>query len=121
MNSWHRLLLTFIASAFQKARLGAGSIVQQDCAPPYSQRLLSSSHSGISSNSTAPLYTLSASQALGLIKENAISVEEYALSLLQRIEERDGIIQAWTFLGRHLVPPLYLKNMERQANYRASY
>ncbi|KAF7518526.1 hypothetical protein G7054_g13426 [Neopestalotiopsis clavispora] len=98
MNSWHRLLLTFIASAFQKARLGAGSIVQQDCAPPYSQRLLSSSHSGISSNSTAPLYTLSASQALGLIKENAISVEEYALSLLQRIEERDGIIQAWTYL-----------------------
>jgi len=46
-----------------------------------------------------PLYVLTASQALDLLKSNTITVEEYAHSLLDRVKERDGLIKAWAFLG----------------------
>ena len=44
-------------------------------------------------------YLLTASQALDLLKNNTITVEEYARSLLSRIKERDGIVKAWAYLG----------------------
>ena len=42
----------------------------------------------------SPLYLLTASQALDLLKNNTITAEDYARSLLSRIKERDGIVKA---------------------------
>lgn len=50
----------------------------------------------------AKLHTLTATQALTLIKHNSITVEEYARALLRRIEERDSTVKAWTYLGAAL-------------------
>ncbi|KAH6994633.1 hypothetical protein EDB82DRAFT_502204 [Fusarium venenatum] len=47
----------------------------------------------------APMYKLTATHALELINNNTISVEEYAKSLLDRIEERDLAAKAWAYLG----------------------
>jgi len=44
------------------------------------------------------LYRLSANEILHEIKENGLSVEEYAKSLLHRIELRDADVQAWAYL-----------------------
>lgn len=44
------------------------------------------------------LYRLSATKVLKEIKENGLSVEEYAKSLLNRIEVRDAEVQAWAYL-----------------------
>ncbi|OBS25952.1 hypothetical protein FPOA_06485 [Fusarium poae] len=44
------------------------------------------------------LYKLTATHALELINSNTISVEAYAKSLLDRIEERDPIVKAWAYL-----------------------
>jgi hypothetical protein len=48
----------------------------------------------------APLYALSASQALDLLQNNTITVEQYACCLLDRVKERDGVIKAWAYLGK---------------------
>lgn len=45
------------------------------------------------------LYLLSATRILALLKQNTITVEDYAHSLLDRIDERDSIVKAWTYLG----------------------
>jgi hypothetical protein len=45
------------------------------------------------------LYNFSAIKVLELLKNDTITVEEYAGSLLQRIRERDSIIKAWAYLG----------------------
>ncbi|GKU08423.1 amidase [Fusarium langsethiae] len=45
-----------------------------------------------------PLYKLTATHALELINNNTISVEAYAKSLLDRIEERDPTVKAWAYL-----------------------
>ncbi|KAK4188447.1 amidase [Podospora australis] len=50
-----------------------------------------------------PLYLLTAGQALELLQNNAITVEKYARSLLQRINERDGTVKAWVHLDRQQV------------------
>ncbi|KAK4247278.1 amidase [Corynascus novoguineensis] len=50
-----------------------------------------------------PLYILTASQALDLLKNNTITVEEYARSLLCRIRERDDIVNAWAYLDVELI------------------
>lgn len=47
-----------------------------------------------------PIYALNASEALGLLKNNTITVEEYARSLLDRIKERDSTVNAWAYLGK---------------------
>ncbi|SMQ53068.1 unnamed protein product [Zymoseptoria tritici ST99CH_3D7] len=54
---------------------------------------------------TAPgkLHTLTATQALALIKNDSVSVEQYAEALLSRIEERDATVRAWTYLDKQLV------------------
>ena len=48
---------------------------------------------------SAKLYLLTATQVLALFKQNTITVEDYARSLLSRIEERDNTVKAWEFLG----------------------
>lgn len=45
------------------------------------------------------LYTLSAVQVLSLFRDNAITVEDYAKSLLARVESRDDTVKAWAYLG----------------------
>ncbi|PTD07630.1 Glutamyl-tRNA [Fusarium culmorum] len=49
------------------------------------------------------LYKLTATHALELINNNTISVEAYAKSLLDRIEERDSTVKAWAYLDPALV------------------
>lgn len=48
---------------------------------------------------TKNLYLLTATEILKLQKEGTVTVEEYAQSLLSRIEQRDGIVKAWQYLG----------------------
>lgn len=49
---------------------------------------------------TATPYILAATQVLDLLKNNTITVEEYARSLLDRVKERDSIVKAWAYLGK---------------------
>ncbi|KAI1772380.1 amidase signature enzyme [Hypoxylon cercidicola] len=44
------------------------------------------------------LHVLTAIQVLAQLKNNTITVEQYARSLLGRIEERDSIVKAWAYL-----------------------
>jgi len=53
----------------------------------------------MSSSSPNSLHSLTASQALQLLRSDTITAEEYARSLLERVQERDGTIKAWAFLG----------------------
>ncbi|MCJ1271071.1 hypothetical protein MMC22_010970 [Lobaria immixta] len=46
------------------------------------------------------LCSLTATQVLGLLKNNSITIEEYARALLIRIEQRDSTVKAWTYLGK---------------------
>lgn len=45
------------------------------------------------------LCMLTATQVLDMLKKDTITVEEYAVSLLDRIEERDSTVKAWVYLG----------------------
>jgi amidase len=47
---------------------------------------------------SSDLYRLTATEILTKIKDGDISVEEYAKSLLARIEARDDAVQAWAYL-----------------------
>lgn len=58
-----------------------------------------------------PLHLLSASQVVLLIRKNSLTVEEYALSLLARIKERDSTVGAWAYLGRNFVPIRYFLSL----------
>ncbi|KAG6988903.1 hypothetical protein G7Y79_00068g096020 [Physcia stellaris] len=49
------------------------------------------------------LYLLTATEVLALFRRNAISVEEYAGSLLGRIDDRDSTVKAWEYLDPELV------------------
>ncbi|KAH8803557.1 amidase signature domain-containing protein [Xylogone sp. PMI_703] len=53
--------------------------------------------------SPAKLYALSATQVLDLLRSDAITVEEYASSLLDRIGERDSVVRAWAFIDPQLI------------------
>jgi len=48
-------------------------------------------------------YYLTASQAVALMKDGSLSVEDYAKSLLSRIKARDEIVKAWAFLDPEFV------------------
>ncbi|CAG8949987.1 hypothetical protein HYFRA_00004319 [Hymenoscyphus fraxineus] len=51
-----------------------------------------------------PLYLLTAhTEILTLLKQNTITVESYAQSLLHHINDRDPIINAWTYLNPEIV------------------
>lgn len=43
-------------------------------------------------------YTLTASQALSLMRKGELKVEDYARSLLSRISQRDAQVKAWAHL-----------------------
>jgi Asp-tRNA(Asn)/Glu-tRNA(Gln) amidotransferase A subunit family amidase len=47
----------------------------------------------------ARMYALTATEALALMKNDTVTVEAYARALLDRIEERDDVVKAWTHLG----------------------
>jgi Asp-tRNA(Asn)/Glu-tRNA(Gln) amidotransferase A subunit family amidase len=44
------------------------------------------------------LYQLTATEVLAKIKSDEVTVEDYARSLLKRIEARDEAVQAWAYL-----------------------
>jgi Asp-tRNA(Asn)/Glu-tRNA(Gln) amidotransferase A subunit family amidase len=48
---------------------------------------------------SSDLYRLTATEILTKIKDSEVSVEEYAKSLLARIEARDDAVQAWAYLN----------------------
>ncbi|KAJ4215436.1 hypothetical protein NW759_009853 [Fusarium solani] len=52
---------------------------------------------------TSSPYKLTATQVLELLKNNAITVEAYARSLLNRIKENDGTVKVWAHLDLDLV------------------
>ena len=49
------------------------------------------------------LYQLTATEVLAKIKSGESTVEDYAPSLLQRIETRDEAVQAWAYLDAEYV------------------
>ncbi|KAF2425571.1 amidase signature enzyme [Tothia fuscella] len=49
------------------------------------------------------LWALTATEVLSPIKEDRFTVEDYAKSLLTRIESRNGLVKAWQYLDRDLV------------------
>lgn len=49
------------------------------------------------------LWSLTAVEILNLIGKDAVTVEDYAKSLLSRIESRDSVVKAWQFLGMHAI------------------
>jgi len=51
----------------------------------------------------AESYRLTASEAVRLMRNGNLSVEEYAKSLLLRIEVRDEAVKAWAYLDREYV------------------
>ncbi|KAI1424463.1 amidase [Xylaria sp. FL1777] len=54
-------------------------------------------------------YTLTATQALSNIKNGSLTVEQYARSLLSRIQERDSTVQAW----EHFDPEYVINEAKR--------
>ncbi|KAF2963233.1 hypothetical protein GQX73_g10340 [Xylaria multiplex] len=52
---------------------------------------------------TTLAYTLTAVQVLNLLKNNSLTVEDYARSLLDRINERDNTVKAWAYLDPDFV------------------
>jgi len=52
---------------------------------------------------SSDLYRLTASEVFAKMKAGDISVEEYAKSLLARIEARDEAVQAWAYLDPEFV------------------
>lgn len=47
---------------------------------------------------SSKLYQLTATEILVKIKNGEVTVEDYARSLLERIESRDEAVQAWAYL-----------------------
>ncbi|KAI1197987.1 amidase signature enzyme [Nemania serpens] len=64
--------------------------------------------SWLSSTRLVPLYTLTAVQVLDLLKNNSLTVEDYALSLLDRVKKRDNTVKAWVYLD-----PTFVLNQAR--------
>lgn len=54
-------------------------------------------------------YKLTATQVLELLKNNSITVEVYARSLLDRVKENESTVKAWAYLGKcgHSYQPTY--------------
>jgi len=48
-------------------------------------------------------YKFTATQALSKIRDGSLTIEQYARSLLRRIEERDGAVKAWAYLNADYV------------------
>jgi Asp-tRNA(Asn)/Glu-tRNA(Gln) amidotransferase A subunit family amidase len=52
---------------------------------------------------SSEIYQLTATEVLAKIKGGDITVEDYARSLLKRIESRDEAVQAWAYLNPEYV------------------
>jgi Asp-tRNA(Asn)/Glu-tRNA(Gln) amidotransferase A subunit family amidase len=52
---------------------------------------------------SSEIYQLTATEVLAKIKGGDITVEDYARSLLKRIESRDEAVQAWAYLDPEYV------------------
>lgn len=48
-------------------------------------------------------YRLTATQAIALMRNGDLSVQDYAKSLLSRIKERDHVVKAWAYLDPDFV------------------
>lgn len=48
-------------------------------------------------------YQFTATQALAKFKDGSVKVEEYARSLLARIEKRDDAVKAWAYINPEYV------------------
>ncbi len=48
-------------------------------------------------------YRLTASEAVALMKNGDLTVENYAKSLLARVKERDHVVKAWAYLDPEFV------------------
>lgn len=48
-------------------------------------------------------YQLTATQALAKFKDGSLTIENYARSLLARIEKRDEAVKAWAYLNPEYV------------------
>ena len=48
-------------------------------------------------------YRLTAGEAVTLMKNGGLTVENYAKSLLARVKERDHVVEAWAFLDPEFV------------------
>lgn len=48
-------------------------------------------------------YRFTATEAVNALKNGSLTAEDYALSLLGRIEERDSTVKAWAHLDRDQV------------------
>lgn len=48
-------------------------------------------------------YRLTATQALALMRNGDLTVEDYAKSLLSRISKRDHVVKAWAYLNPEFV------------------
>lgn len=48
-------------------------------------------------------YCLTASEAVALMKDGSLTVEDYAKSLLARVKERNHVVKAWAYLDPEFV------------------
>ena len=48
-------------------------------------------------------YSLTATEVIAKIREGDLTVEQYATSLLTRIQERDPIVKAWVYINAEQV------------------
>jgi Asp-tRNA(Asn)/Glu-tRNA(Gln) amidotransferase A subunit family amidase len=48
-------------------------------------------------------YRLTASEAVVLMRNGGLTVEDYAKSLLVRVKERDHVVKAWAYLDPEFV------------------
>ena len=48
---------------------------------------------------STPLHRLSATEAMALVQSDKVTMVEYVTSLLDRIKERDPVVQAWIYLS----------------------
>lgn len=55
------------------------------------------------SNKETELYRLSAVEVVSRTRTGELTVEQYARSLLSRIEERDPLVRAWAYLNPEYV------------------
>lgn len=64
--------------------------------------------------------TWTATETLKHLRTNAITVDLYARSLLDRIDERDHVVKAWAYIGGLTHPPYTLKQTTYHAADRTS-
>ena len=68
-------------------------------------------------NNKVKLHTLTATQALATFKDGSVTVSQYAQDLLDRIEYRDDVVDAWAYIGQLSISrPSRLRNADRETD-----